>query len=682
MMHGLGYGPCILLMKRRCPTMKIFDPRNVQEPYSEEYVFDPEILFASQPTSMRAPNLTENGPKVLEARYLLRDAEGNLLETPGGRFFNVARTIARGHRYETDMAADFAIDRYYHMMAACRFMPNSPTLMNAGKGNGLQLSACYVLPIEDSMEGIFETVKRTALVHKSGGGTGFSFSRLRPTGDFVGSTGGIASGPVSFMRVINDATEEVKQGGTRRGANMGILRIDHPSILEFMRCKRDLDGRNTTIYDAVSATLSKTEQAKLRAALLEHQISNFNISVAITDEFMRALEEGGTYALYHPRTGAVSDSLDAQYVWNELIDGAWTTGDPGLIFLDRMNAGKANPVPQVGPVESTNPCGEQPLYPNEACNLGSINLAAFVEAGDIRWKHLSATIYDAVEFLDGVISVNPYPDEIIDRCVKENRRIGLGVMGWADALIKLGLPYDSEEAVILGETVMRYVDAWAVSASEVLAAWYEPYPNWAHSIHAEGTPRRNSTVTTIAPTGTISIIAGCSSGIEPLFALCFDRKGSLDGKLDLETYAPLLEAVEGLENQEAILRAIYENGTIRGVPEIPERLQTLFATAHDITPEMHIKMQAAFQRYTENAVSKTINMPHDATREDVDRSYRLAYSEGCMGTTVYRDGCKQGVLHRGRAETCPECGAEVALEEGCKTCHVCGWSACGVGVEA
>jgi ribonucleoside-diphosphate reductase alpha chain len=669
-------------MKRRCPTMKIFDPRNVQEPYSEEYVFDPEILFASQPISMRAPNLTENGRKVLEARYLLRDAEGNLLETPGGRFFNVARTIARGHRYETDTAADYAIDRYYHMMAACRFMPNSPTLMNAGKGNGLQLSACYVLPIEDSMEGIFETVKRTALVHKSGGGTGFSFSRLRPTGDFVGSTGGIASGPVSFMRVINDATEEVKQGGTRRGANMGILRIDHPSILEFMRCKRDLDGRNTTIYDAVSATLSKTEQAKLRAALLEHQISNFNISVAITDEFMRALEEGGTYALYHPRTGEVTDRLEAQYVWNELIDGAWTTGDPGLIFLDRMNAGKANPVPQVGPVESTNPCGEQPLYPNEACNLGSINLAAFVEAGDIRWQHLRMTIYDAVEFLDGVISVNPYPDETIDRCVKENRRIGLGVMGWADALIKLGLPYDSEEAVILGETVMRYVDAWAVSASEVLAKWYEPYPNWSQSIHAEGTPRRNSTVTTIAPTGTISIIAGCSSGIEPLFALCFDRKGSLDGKLDLETYTPLLEAVEGLENQEAILRAIYENGTIRGVPEIPERLQTLFATAHDITPEMHIRMQAAFQRYTENAVSKTINMPHDATREDVDKSYRLAYSEGCMGTTVYRDGCKQGVLHRGRAEICPECGAEVALEEGCKTCHSCGWSACGVGVEA
>lgn len=662
--------------------MKIFDPRTVQEPWSADYTFDPEILFASQPTSMRAPNLTENGRKVLEARYLLRDAEGNLLETPGGRFFNVARTVARGHRYETDMAADYTIDRYYHMMAACRFMPNSPTLMNAGKGNGLQLSACYVLPIDDSMEGIFETVKRTALVHKSGGGTGFSFSRLRPTGDFVGSTGGIASGPVSFMRVINDATEEVKQGGTRRGANMGILRIDHPSILEFVRCKRDLDGRNTTIYDAVSATLSKAEKAKLRAALLEHQISNFNISVAITDEFMRALEEGGTYALYHPRTGAVADSLDAQYVWNELIDGAWTTGDPGLIFLDRMNAGKANPVPSVGPVESTNPCGEQPLYPNEACNLGSINLAAFVEAGDIRWQHLRATIYDAVEFLDGVISVNPYPDETIDRCVKENRRVGLGVMGWADALIKLGLPYDSEEAVILGETVMRYVDAWAVSASELLAEWYEPYPNWSQSIHAEGTPRRNSTVTTIAPTGTISIIAGCSSGIEPLFALCFDRKGSLDGRLNLETYAPLLEAVEGLENKEAILRAIYENGTIRGVPEIPERLQTLFATAHDITPEMHIRMQAAFQRYTENAVSKTINMPHDATREDVDKSYRLAYSEGCMGTTVYRDGCKQGVLHRGRAETCPECGAEVAIEEGCKTCHACGWSACGIGVEA
>lgn len=661
--------------------MEIFDPRTVKEPWSTDYTFDPEILFACQPTSMRAPNLTENGRKVLEARYLLRDADGNLLETPGGRFFNVARTIARGHRYETDMAADYAIDRYYNMMANCRFMPNSPTLMNAGKGNGLQLSACYVLPIEDSMEGIFETVKRTALVHKSGGGTGFSFSRLRPTGDFVGSTGGVASGPVSFMRVINDATEEVKQGGCRRGANMGILRVDHPSILEFIRCKRDLDYRNKSVYDVIQATLSKAERAKLVAALLENQISNFNISVAITDEFMQALEEGRTYALYHPRTGAVTDHLEAQYVWNELIDGAWTTGDPGLVFLDRMNAGKANPVPQVGPVESTNPCGEQPLYPNEACNLGSINLAAFVEAGDIRWQYLRATIYDAVEFLDGVISVNPYPDETIDRCVKENRRIGLGVMGWADTLIKLGLPYDSEEAVVLGETIMRYVDAWAVSASESLAEWYEPYPNWAQSIHADGAPRRNSTVTTIAPTGTISIIAGCSSGIEPLFALCFDRKGSLDGKLDLETYEPLLEAVEGLDNQEAVLRAIYENGTIRGVPEIPERLQALFATAHDITPEMHIKMQAAFQRYTENAVSKTINMSHSATREDIDRAYRLAYSEGCMGTTVYRDGCKQGVLHRGRTEACPECGADITMEEGCKNCHACGWSACAIGEE-
>jgi ribonucleoside-diphosphate reductase alpha chain len=661
--------------------LKIFDPRTADSPWSEDYLFDPEIIFAAQPVEDMAPQLTENGRKVLEARYLLKDAEGRLLETPGGRFYNVARTVARGHMYESDMPASVAIDCYYRMMAQCRFMPNSPTLMNAGKGNGLQLSACYVLPIADSMDDIFEAVKRTALVHKSGGGTGFSFSRLRPTGDFVGTTGGIASGPVSFMKVINDATEQVKQGGTRRGANMGILRIDHPSILEFMRCKRDLDSRNTTIYAAVSATLSKAEKTKLRAALLENQVSNFNISVAITNEFMDALERGTAYNLYHPNTGQVTDRLDAQAVWNELVRGAWETGDPGLIFIDRINEGSANPVPEIGPVESTNPCGEQPLYPNEACNLGSINIAAFVDRGWVKWEHMQDTVYDAVHFLDAVISINPYPDEIIDKCVKDNRRIGLGVMGWADALIKLGLPYDSENAIDLGEEVMKRINTWAITASEGLASWYKPFPNFDKSIYAASTPRRNSTVTTIAPTGTISIIAGCSSGIEPLFALCFDRKGSLDGRLDLETYEPLLEAVRGLDNQEAVLRAIHQNGSIRGVPEVPETMQMIFATAHDITPEKHIRMQAAFQRHTENAVSKTINLPHDATVMDVDKAYRLAYSEGCMGTTVYRDGCKQGVLHRGKAEVCPECGTEVAMSEGCSSClnPECGWSACSIG---
>jgi ribonucleoside-diphosphate reductase alpha chain len=521
--------------------MQLFNPHEVEGLLDPTYVYDTSYIWTDVPRSYRSPDLTENGRKVLERRYLLRNADGDLLETPAARFFNVARTVAAGHNYETDMAYEYMIDKYYTMMAERRFMPNSPTLMNAGKSNGLQLSACYVLPIHDSMEDIFECVKRTALVHQSGGGTGFSFSRLRPQGDFVGTTGGVASGPVSFMTVINDATEQVKQGGTRRGANMGILRVDHPDIMGFIHCKSELSEQHVGIFGALADSMSDEQKARLKRALLENQISNFNISVAITNRFLEALEADEEYELIHPRDGRCVGTLLAREVWQKLVASAHASGDPGLIFIDRMNEGAANPVPAIGPVESTNPCGEQPLYENEACNLGSINLERFICNGRVDWESLRDTVSTAIHFLDGVISINPYPDAYIDAAVKANRRVGLGVMGWADFLIRLGIPYDSEDAIRLGKTVMSRVNIWAQMESQSLARLYEAFPNWERSIYKDDIPRRNSTVTTIAPTGTISIIAGCSSGIEPLFALCFDRRGSLDGQLDLEVYQPFVE---------------------------------------------------------------------------------------------------------------------------------------------
>lgn len=630
----------------------------------------------TQPAGWRAPDLTVNGTKVLEKRYLKRDENG-LLETPGGRFYNVARAVAQAYPESMRDGYTYA---FYKMMANCEFMPNSPTLMNAGKGNGLQLSACFVLPVEDTMEGIFETVKRTALVHKSGGGTGFSFSRLRPSGDFVGSTGGVASGPISFMTVINETTEEVKQGGTRRGANMGILRVDHPDILRFVSCKSVLSVRNQNAFDSAARYLSEEGKEALKKGLLEGQIANFNISVAITSEFMRALRNDTTYALIDPRTKAETDRLSAREVWETLVKSAWASGDPGLIFIDRINSGPANPVPSVGPVESTNPCGEQPLYPNEACNLGSINLGKFYLRGSIDWYYLSQVVRESVHFLDGVISVNPYPDATIDHCVKENRRIGLGVMGWADLLIQLGIPYASEAAVELGSRVMEFINDEACKASQGLAWSYGPFENFEISIYKGGPPRRNSTVTTVAPTGTISIIAGCSSGIEPLFALCFDRSGSLDGVLDVETY-PELERLGRLYGwwSDNIARHILATGSIVGHPDVPEVWQRIFATAHDIPLDYHVRMQAAFQKHVENAVSKTINLTHLARVEDVDKAYRMAYETGCMGITVYRDGSKVGVLHSGvKKESCPNCGENVVHEEGCSKCFNCGWSACSV----
>lgn len=629
------------------------------------------------PADLPEPDLTPNGRTVLETRYLSRTEGGKLLETPGGAFWRVASEVARGSsQWESAEALEQLKRDYYMAMARLEFLPNSPTLMNAGKGNGLQYSACYVLPVPDSMQGIFETNKRAALIHQSGGGTGFAFSRLRPAGDIVGSTGGIASGPISFLEVYNASTESVKQGGTRRGANMGILRVDHPDILDFIYCKRDLNPRNQAAYDAAAPSLSEDGRESLKKALLESQISNFNISVGITDRFMQAVSRDEEYDLVSPRTGEIVRRLRAREVFDKMTACAWETGDPGMVFLDRINAGPANPVPAMGPIEATNPCGEQPLYPNEACNLGSLNLVKFIKEPTARpaknghtptpseyidWERLDRVTRLAIRFLDDVITVNPYPDELIDQAVKSNRRVGLGVMGWSDLLVELGIAYDSEEAIQLGEEMMRAINTAAHDQSERLAEVRGPFPNWSQSIYKDGKPMRNATVTTIAPTGTISIIAGCSSGIEPLFALVFDRRGSLDGKLSIETN-PRFEEIARREGfwSDDLARQIRAKGTARGVAGIPENWQRVFGTAHDIAPEWHVRMQAVWQKHTDNAVSKTINLAHDAPVEDVARAYRLAYETGCNGITVYRDGCKEGVLHVGSGEEPEE--AEVAWE--------------------
>lgn len=582
---------------------------------------------------------TDAARKVLRERYLRKDASGAVVETPEEACWRVACAVAEAEFLHgaSDETVRASAERFYRLMVRGIFLPNSPTLMNAGKGNGLQYSACYVLPVEDSLEGIFESIKRAAIIHKSGGGTGFSFSRLRSKDAVVSTTGGKASGPVSFLRVFDAATEAVKQGGTRRGANMGILRVDHPDILEFIDCKRD------------------------------GGITNFNISVAITDAFMKALERGGDYALVAPDTGQEVGRLSAVEVFDRLVDAAWATGDPGVVFIDRINHSPANPTPAIATIEATNPCGEQPLAPNEACNLGSLNLAAFVRppvdptrpwdeppASRILWEELEAVVADCVRFLDDVIDVNPYPLPEIDAAVKANRRIGLGVMGWADLLIALGVPYDSDEALELAERIMRTIHDAGHRATERLAIERGPFPNWSQSIYASGAPKRNSTVTTIAPTGTISIIAGCSSGIEPLFALAYRHKAPGQNRL-LTFVNPVAEAVlkaHGLLTDE-LREQIAAHGTIGDVDGVPERVKRVLVTAHEIAPAAHVRMQAAWQRWTDNAVSKTINLPNEATRADVAAAYRLAYAAGCLGITVFRDGCKgeaAQVLHVGSSD--------------------------------
>ncbi|HEY5672491.1 MAG TPA: vitamin B12-dependent ribonucleotide reductase [Malonomonas sp.] len=553
--------------------------------------------------------LSKNAMTVLTKRYLKRDQNGNALETPVDMFRRVAQTIDAAEPKVKGKKTSYE-DSYFQMMTELDFLPNSPTLMNAGRELG-QLSACFVLPIDDSMESIFEAIKNTALIHKSGGGTGFSFTRIRPANDEVQSTSGVSSGPLSFMKVFDAATETIKQGGTRRGANMGILRVDHPDIMDFIMAKRD-----------------------------QTVLTNFNISVGMTEAFMEAVEKGEDYEIINPRTGKVARKLNASKVFNQIVDMAWSNGEPGIIFLDRLN--RDNPTPHIGEIESTNPCGEQPLLPYESCNLGSLNLTNMIKDGAVDWKKLEKTVNLSIRFLDNVIEANKYPLKAIDEMTRANRKIGLGVMGWADMLILLGIPYNSKEAIVLGEKVMQFINEKSHAMSRQLAAERGAFPNYKGSTYDKpgAEPIRNATCTTIAPTGTISIIANSSSGVEPLFAVSYVRQ-VLDNNKLIEVH-PIFEKIakeRGFYSKE-LMQEIAEKGTVQGITAIPEDVRRIFVTSHDITPEDHVMMQAAFQRHTDNAVSKTVNFCNTATREDVSNVYRLSYQQGCKGVTIYRDGSR------------------------------------------
>ncbi|MFO7559380.1 MAG: vitamin B12-dependent ribonucleotide reductase [Desulfobacterales bacterium] len=560
--------------------------------------------------------LSDNARTVLQKRYLRKNAVGRVIEKAEEMFRRVARHIAMAEKKFGDGSrAEEMEDVFYRMMTEFKFLPNSPTLMNAGRRLG-QLAACFVLPVADSMDDIFDSIKHAALIHKSGGGTGFSFSRLRPANSRVGTTGGIASGPVSFMKVFNTATEQVKQGGTRRGANMAILRVDHPDILEFITCKED-----------------------------DRALNNFNISVGVTDSFMKAVAKKRSYNLIDPATLKKTGRLDAAEVYKKLVSHAWKNGDPGIIFLNRIN--KDNPTPELGDIESTNPCGEQPLLPMEACNLGSINLAKFVKSsgqiGRIDYKALKEIVWNSVRFLDNTIDRSKYPLPQIEEMVMGNRKIGLGVMGFADLLYQLGTPYDSEQALEVAEEVMSFIQRESHEASIGLAEERGVFRNFDKSIFKDkkGCGYRNATTTTIAPTGTLSIIAGCSSGVEPLFALSFVRNVMENEKLtEVNPYFEQVARQRGFYSEE-LMNKIAEKGSIQDMEEIPADVRRVFVTAHDISPEMHVRMQAAFQKHTDNAVSKTVNLPRDATEGDVLKIYDLAYKLGCKGVTIYRDGSKE-----------------------------------------
>src|SRR3989338_3931467 len=571
--------------------------------------------------------LTPNALKVLESRYLRKDVNGKLVETPSDLFKRVAQNIAAAEKiYNPNIGDDELFkteEKFFRMKALLEFLPNSPTLMNAGSVLQ-QLSACFVIPVEDSIGSIFGAIRDTALIHQSGGGTGFSFARLRPKGDVVKSTSGVASGPVSFMTVFDKATEVIKQGGKRRGANMGILRVDHPDVMEFITAKKS-----------------------------EGILQNFNISVAITDEFMDAVEKGRNYDLINPRSGQTVKQLDAGEVLDLIVKLAWETGDPGVVFIDRMNNERGNPTPYLGKIEATNPCGEQPLLPYESCNLGSINLIKMLkqkkQRWDVDWEHLRETVRDAVHFLDNVVEMNRYPLPEIEAMTRGNRRIGLGVMGWSDMLIRLAIPYNSQKAFQLASKIMKFIDDEADRMSNKLAKKRGVVPNFKGSVFDRkgGTRMRNVATTTIAPTGTIGIIAGVSQGIEPIFALVY-RRYSFIGKeaekpVELLEINPLFEEIARKEGfyTDDLLNKVAATGSVQGLKEVPLRWQKIFVTAHDITPEDHVKMQAAFQKHVDNAVSKTINFPETATLEDVKKAYMLAYKYGCKGITIYRSGSKQ-----------------------------------------
>lgn len=647
--------------------------------------------------------LTRNALKVLEKRYLKRDKNGNCIETPQDMFRRVADTIASGDLEfgKTSKDVQNLSDIFYNAITHRYFMPNSPTLMNAGRDLG-QLAACFVLPIDDSLESIFETIKNTALIHQSGGGTGFSFSRLRPKNSVVRSTMGVSSGPVSFMEVFNAATEAVKQGGTRRGANMGILRVDHPDIIEFINCKSD-----------------------------NNKLNNFNISVAITDKFMEAYLNGKDYDLINPQNNEIVGRMDAGAVFDLIIDSAWKNGEPGIVFIDKMN--KDNPTPQIGKIESTNPCGEVPLLPYEACNLGSINLGLMVKEQDgefvVDWDLLENTVRTAMRFLDNVIVVNNYPLPQISEMVQNNRKIGLGVMGWADMLMQMGIAYNSEEGTSLATDVMSFIDYVSKTESVELAKERGCFNNFKGSVYEDSNylskkfagktsqkvndkmwaqldkdvqkyGLRNATTTCIAPTGTISMIAGASGGIEPLFGLVFSRL-IMDGTELLEVN-PVFEKymkTHGLYT-ENLMNKIAKCGSVAHIEELPDEVKRIFVTAHDISPYWHVKMQAAFQQFTDNAVSKTVNFIESATREDIKKTYILAYKNNLKGITVYRNNSRQfqpmnlekakktieikpiepskDYNPTGEIKTvkCPECGAEIKMAEGCFICLNCGYSGC------
>lgn len=566
--------------------------------------------------------LSANALRVLEARYLLRDGERRVIETPARLFERVARAVAEGEAAFPGEGPSYWAERFHALLAGGEFLPNSPTLMNAGTALG-QLSACFVLPVEDTMESIFEALKSMALVQRTGGGTGFSFSRLRPRGDVVASTGGEASGPVSFMKIFDCATENIKQGGKRRGANMGALGVEHPDIVEFVAAKRAGDA-----------------------------LANFNTSVSVTDAFMQAAARGEDYALVHPRTGKAVGRLGAAQVLRAIADAAWATGDPGLLFRDAI--ARANPTPRLGAIEATNPCGEVPLLPYESCNLGAINVARLARgARELDWARLEALVAEAVRFLDDVIEVNRQPLPEIARATRATRKIGLGVMGFAEGLIRLGIGYDSDEAERFAERLMRTIADGAARASAQLAQERGVFPAWEGSIYAaSGLRLRNATRTAIAPTGTIGIIAGTSPSIEPLFALAYRRTGVLGGQT-LEEVNPLFAQMLGRRGLDAarVLSEVRERGRLAEVPGVPEDLKRLFVTALEIPPERHLAIQAAFQRHVDNAVSKTINLPHAATPADVQRAYRRAWQLGLKGVTVYRYGSKAGqVLELGAGE--------------------------------
>jgi ribonucleoside-diphosphate reductase alpha chain len=606
------------------PGMEELVPRQTKQPLSSSRIREivQEMLsadeFSPQARSqvVSGIKLSDNALRVLERRYLAKDGEGRVVETPQDLFHRVAKHVASAELIY-DPKADVSVheESFYQLMENLEFLPNSPTLMNAGRELG-QLSACFVLPINDSMESIFDAVKYTALIHKSGGGTGFSFSRLRPERDRVGSTGGIASGPVSFMRVFDATTDVIKQGGMRRGANMAILNITHPDILEFITAKED-----------------------------PRALTNFNLSVAVTDEFMKAVEKGTDYALVNPRTGEAIDKLNARQVLDKIVDMAWRTGDPGVVFIDEIN--RHNPTPQLGKIESTNPCGEQPLLPFESCNLGSINLSKMVAdkngQSNVDYNKLSQTVKLAVRLLDNVIEVNQFPLLQIAEMTRTTRKIGLGVMGFADMLIQLGVPYDSEQGLAMAEKIAHFISEEADKASIQLAERRGVFPAFQGSVYdiPDGPRFRNASRTTIAPTGSLSIIANCSSGIEPLFALSYVRH-ILEGEEFVEVNPYFEEAAKkgGFYSAE-LMKRLAEGKRLRDIEEVPEGIRTLFVTAHDISPEWHVKMQAVFQKFTDSAVSKTVNFPHEATPEDVANVYMLAYREGLKGITIYRDRSRE-----------------------------------------